>query len=124
MTREVVQRYLAALNAHDPDAVAACVTADFFNEHTAAQGTSLEGRDAYRERLPKFLAQFEELHYEAEDWIIDGDQCAVPYRMTCRYDGKPVDIRGMFRFRVVDGLIAHRVDYWDGNEFTRQVSGR
>jgi hypothetical protein len=27
----------------------------------------------------------------------------------------------MFRFRVVDDLVVHRVDYWDSNEFARQV---
>ena len=33
---EVVLGYIAALNSHDADAIAACVTEDFFNEHTAA----------------------------------------------------------------------------------------
>jgi hypothetical protein len=46
--------------------------------------------------------------------------------MTFRYrcaDGelRPVVIRGVFRFRVEDGLIAHRADYWDGADFQRQV---
>ena len=125
-TRSAVERYLAALNAHDPDAVAACVTADFVNEHTSARGTSRTGRDAYRAALPGFLERFAHLHYALEDVIVDGDRAAVAYRMTCEWrddDGRshPVSLRGMFRFRVVDGLIAHRVDYWDGSEFERQV---
>ncbi|MYV99188.1 nuclear transport factor 2 family protein [Streptomyces sp. SID3343] len=36
--------------------------------------------------------------------------------------GEPVRIRGVFRLRVVDGLVAHRVDYWDGAEFARQTA--
>jgi uncharacterized protein (TIGR02246 family) len=125
-TRSAVERYLAALNAHDPEAVAACVTDDFVNEHTSARGTSRTGRDAYRAALPGFLERFAHLHYAPEDVIVDGDRAAVPYRMTCEWrddDGRshPVSLRGMFRFRVVDGLIAHRVDYWDGSEFERQV---
>jgi hypothetical protein len=33
-----------------------------------------------------------------------------------------VTIRGIFWFRVDGDQIAHRVDYWDGEEFRRQVS--
>jgi len=127
-TRAAVERYLDALNGGDPDAVATCVTDDFFNEHTSALGHSLRGRAAYRERLPSFLAEFEDLRYQPEDVIVDADRAAVPYRMTCTWVGgagrHPVEIRGIFRFRVRDGRIAHRVDYWDSAEFARQTSAR
>lgn len=121
--RDVVARYLDAINAHDAAAAVACVADDFFNEHTSAIGTSVRGRAAYAERLPKFLAQFDGLHYDVEDWIVDGDgaRLAVPYTMTCTVEGRPIKIRGMFRFRVAGGAIVHRVDYWDGNEFERQM---
>jgi ketosteroid isomerase-like protein len=36
---------------------------------------------------------------------------------------RPFTIRGMFRFVVRNGLIAHRVDYWDSADFRRQVQG-
>jgi ketosteroid isomerase-like protein len=125
-TRAAVERYLAALNAHDPDAAAACVTADFMNEHTSTRGTTRHGRDAYRAALPGFLAQFVDLHYAVEDVIVEGTRAAVAYRMTCEWLGddgrrRPVDLRGVFRFAIVGGLIAHRVDYWDGADFERQV---
>jgi ketosteroid isomerase-like protein len=122
--RAVVERYLAALNGGDADEIAACVTPDFRNEHTSAAGRSLTGRAAYRERLPGFLARFAGLRYETEDVLVDGDRAAVAYRMSCRHDGRPVVIRGMFRFRVAGGLIAHRVDYWDGADFERQTRPR
>ncbi|MEV8632151.1 nuclear transport factor 2 family protein [Streptosporangium sp. NPDC051023] len=121
-TRQAVERYLAALNRHDPDEIAACVTPAFHNEHTSAAGVDLHGRDAYRERLKGFLTEFAGLRYEIEDLIVDGARAAVPYRMTCTHRGRPVAIRGMFRFVVADGLVAHRVDYWDGEEFARQIS--
>jgi predicted ester cyclase len=141
--RAAVLAYLDALNAGDPDRIAACVTDDFHNEHTSALGRSLRGRRAYRERLPTFLGQFAGLRYEVEDLLVDGERAAVAYRLSCRWrpadgatgegatgdgtsgdevPGVPVTIRGMFRFRVVDGAIAHRVDYWDGAEFQRQIS--
>jgi ketosteroid isomerase-like protein len=125
-TLAAVERYLEALNAHDPDAIAACVTTDFVNEHTSAAGTSRFGRAAYRAALPEFLDRFLDLHYAVEDVVVEGARAAVAYRMTCDWvgaDGRrhPVTLRGMFRFVVADGLIAHRVDYWDGADFERQV---
>jgi predicted ester cyclase len=125
-TRAAVEAYLDALNAGDADRIASRVTDDFENEHTSTLGHGLHGRAAYRERLPSFLEQFSGLHYSVEDLIVDGDRAAVAYRMTCRWQGdggdRPVSIRGMFRFRVADGLIAHRVDYWDSADFQRQVA--
>ena len=125
-TRDAVLRYLAALNARDADAVAGCVSADFVNEHTAALGRTVTGRAAYRARLDGFLAEFADLHYEVEELLVDGDRAAVAYRMSFRLvsAGKaPVRIRGVFRFRVdADGLVAHRVDYWDSAEVHRQLA--
>lgn len=126
-TAEVVAAYLDALSAGDVEAAVSLVAPDFHNEHTSALGNSLRGRDAYRERLPQFLAQFVDLRYELEDLIVDGERAAAPYTMTFRWTAEdgvatPVTIRGIFRFRVVDGLITHRVDYWDGADFQRQVA--
>jgi steroid delta-isomerase-like uncharacterized protein len=120
-TNEAVRRYLAALNAGDADAVAACVTEDFVNEHTSARGVSRIGRSAYRQALDGFLDQFRDLQYEVEETIIDGDRAAIAYTMTAVVDGRPISIRGMFRFRISDGLVAQRVDYWDGADFDRQI---
>jgi ketosteroid isomerase-like protein len=122
-TAEAVGHYLDALNLGDPDVIAGCVTEDFFNEHTSALGRSLHGRAAYRERLPSFLTEFTGLHYDVEDTIVERDRAAVAYTMTCQWgrERKPLCIRGVFRFRVAGGLIAHRVDYWDGAEVTRQL---
>ncbi|MBO4208727.1 nuclear transport factor 2 family protein [Micromonospora echinofusca] len=118
-------RYVAALNAHDAGAIAACVSGDFVNEHTSALGRSVVGRAAYRERLDGFLADFVDLRYDPEDLVVEGDRAVLAYRMSflARWAGhRPVEIRGVFRFRVDDdGLIAHRVDYWDSGEVTRQL---
>ena len=114
-------RYVDALNSADVDRVASCVSDDFFNEHTSALGHSLHGRDAYRERLPTFLAEFAGLHYDVEGIVVEGSRAAVAYRMTCRWQEHPVAIRGVFWFEVRDDVIAHRVDYWDSSEFQRQT---
>jgi ketosteroid isomerase-like protein len=126
-TGAAVTAFLDALNGGDPDVIAARVTEDFVNEHTSARGRSLTGRAAYRERLPGFLGSFRDLHYEVEDLLVDGDRAALAYRMTARMQRDsapevPVDVRGVFRFRVRDGLIATRADYWDGEVVAAQTA--
>jgi steroid delta-isomerase-like uncharacterized protein len=121
--------YIAALNAHDPDAIAACVTEDFVSEHASGMGQGVAGRAAYRERLPAFLGDFEDLRYQPEAVIADGAQAAVPYAMTATWLGDPprrhlIKLRGVFRFAVRDGLIAQRTDYWDSADFLRQTGQR
>jgi len=124
----VVRAYLAALNAHDPDAVCELVAEDFFNEHTSVRGTSFRGRAAYRQRLDGFLASMADLAYDIEDLAVDGDKVVVAYRMSARWDHdgdrRPFTIRGVFWFTVADGLVAHRVDYRDGVDFEQQVGLR
>jgi ketosteroid isomerase-like protein len=125
-TRAAVLGYVEALNAGDPDAIAACVTEDFDNEHTSARGRRVVGRAAYRAALPGFLGAFAGLRYETEELIVEGDRAALGYRMMAnmRVDDRevPITVRGMFRFRVRDGLVAHRVDYWDGEQVTAQLT--
>lgn len=99
------------------------VSVDFVNEHTAALGSGCTGRDAYRERLPSFLADMVDLQYEVERLVADGAQVAAFYTMRARWKGEtPISIRGVQRLQVVDGLITHRTDYWDSAVFLGQVS--
>jgi steroid delta-isomerase-like uncharacterized protein len=127
--RATVQAYLDALNRGDADGIAQCVSDGFINEHTSTLGETIVGREAYHKRVSQFLQTFAELHYDTETMIVDGGQVAVPYRMSAVWRGTPADrsrdrpftIRGMFRFRVEQGHIVHRVDYWDSADFLRQV---
>lgn len=124
-TRAAIEAYLAALNAHDADAVAACVAEDFVNDHTSSMGRSRRGRAEYRAALTGFLEEFVDLHYVPEGFLVDGESAAVPYVMTfgMRSAGdRPVRIRGIFVFTVADGLITRRTDYWDSGEVQRQLA--
>ena len=113
--------YLAALSAADSAAAVALVTDDFVNEHTSELGSDLDGRAAYAERLPGFLAQFAALHYEVIDTITEGQRVAVRYRMTANFHAHPVDIPGVMLFDIRDGLVARRTDVWDSLTFLRQT---
>ena len=113
--------YLEAFSTGDPDAVAAFVTDDFVNEHTAALGSGCVGIDAYRERLPAFLASMPGLQYDIEDVVADGDRVCVAYTLRAAVNDRPIAVRGVMRFVVRGDRIAQRIDYWDSLVFQRQA---
>ena len=132
---EIVRAYLASFETGDPDAVAACVTADFVNEHLSELGAGCNGRDEYRRRLPGFLSTFVGARYsivalaEVVETATDSDSDAdggtggvvARYRFEATYEGIPIDIPGVMWFDVRDGLVARRTDLWDSLTFLRQT---
>ncbi len=119
---DVVRSYFAAFDGRDADSIAAHVTEDFVNEHTAALGSGCVGRDEYRQRLPGFLDSMPDLHYELESVLADDADVAVFYTMTGRFQGEaPFSVRGAQRVEVREGLVAKRTDYWDSAAFLIQV---
>jgi ketosteroid isomerase-like protein len=120
-TEAAVRAYLASFAARDPDAIAALVTDDFENEHVAALGTGTVGRAGYRARLPTFLDDFPGLRYEIEEVLVDGDRAAAAYTLHAAPGSRVVQVRGVMRVLVRDGLIARRVDYWDALGYLHQL---
>ncbi|MEO8692617.1 MAG: nuclear transport factor 2 family protein [Acidimicrobiales bacterium] len=117
----VARSYLDAFATGDADAVAAHVTDDFVNEHTAALSSSCTGKTEYRRRLPDFLASFAGVRYEIDDVLTEGDKVAAAYTMRATYEGHEIAVRGVMRMRIHDGLVAHRVDYYDALGFLQQI---
>ncbi len=118
---EVARGYLAAFASGDPETVAAWVTDDFVNEHTAALGSSCSGKSEYLRRLPGFLASMPGLRYEVEDAIEEGSRVAAAYTLRTTVNDRPIAVRGLMRFEVRGDRIARRVDYWDSLVFLRQA---
>ncbi|HEX2785619.1 MAG TPA: nuclear transport factor 2 family protein [Ilumatobacteraceae bacterium] len=118
---DVCRGYLEAFSTGQPDNVAAFVTDDFINEHTAALGGGCVGIDEYRKRLPGFLASMPGLRYDIEDVVAEGDHVFAAYTLRTTVNDKPIAVRGVMRFVVRDGRIAHRIDYWDSLVFQRQA---
>ena len=113
--------YLASFASGDPAAVAAHVSEDFSNVHTSALGLPSQGRQAYVERLADFLTTFSGLAYETEEIIAEDGRAAAAYVMRARVDGTPIEIRGVMRLEVRDGLIERRTDYFDSLTFLQQT---
>jgi ketosteroid isomerase-like protein len=117
--------YLESFATGDPDAVAACVTDDFVNEHLSELGSGCEGRDEYRRRLPGFLSTFAGLRYTivtlAEISTPGAGDVVARYRLEASYEGTPIDIPGVMWFDVRNGLVARRTDVWDSLTFLRQT---
>ena len=125
---DVVRAYLASFATGDPDAVAACVTDDFVNEHLAELGSGCIGRAEYRRRLPGFLSSFVGARYTI-DTLADIAETSPPgcgdvvvrYRFEATHEGTAIDIPGVMWFEVRDGLVARRTDLWDSLTFLRQT---
>jgi len=120
-TAAVARSYVESFATADPDTIAAHVTDDFINEHTAALSSGCEGKTEYRRRLPGFLASFAGLRYEIEDLVAQDDRAAAAYTMHATYEGHTITIRGVMRITVRDGLVAHRTDYYDSLGFLKQI---
>jgi predicted ester cyclase len=118
---DICRGYLEAFSTGQPDNVAAFVTDDFINEHTAALGGGCVGIDEYRKRLPGFLASMPGLRYDIEDVVAEGDHVFAAYTLRTTVNDKPIAVRGVMRFFVRNDRIAHRIDYWDSLVFQRQA---
>lgn len=117
----VVLAYLEAFSSGDPDLVASHVANGFVNRQVGTLGEGCTGRNVYRERLVAFLAEFEDLTYEPDTVVVQGQKVAVGYEMKFTYGGKPVAMHGAMILTLEHGKIASRADYWDGVSFLRQT---
>ena len=118
---ELCRSYLESFATGDPERIAAHVTDDFVNEHTAALGGGCVGIEEYRKRLPNFLASMPGLRYDVEEVVADGNRVMAAYTMRAVVNDRDIAIRGVMRFRVDGQLIATRVDYWDSLVFQTQA---
>ncbi|MCX8474310.1 MAG: nuclear transport factor 2 family protein [Sphingomonas sp.] len=101
--RAVLDRWIAAFNAADPDALADLYHADATNHQVVRD--PVVGRDAIRSM---FAAEFAaaEMVCIPENRFSDGEWAILEWR-------DPKGMRGCGFFHVVDGRIAFQRGYWD-----------
>jgi steroid delta-isomerase-like uncharacterized protein len=125
---EIAERYMAAWNSHDPDAVAAFFAPDAVYDDRGA-GEVAEGRDAIRAHVRAVFEAFPDLRFEVVR-LAHGDNftCAEwTCRMTHRGQlsglaptGRSLESAGVDVATLrSDGAIAHLVSFYDGAAIMR-----
>jgi ketosteroid isomerase-like protein len=111
-TLQVIDRFNAAFNRHDVDAVMALMTDDVVFENTspAPDGEQFSGQAAVRAFWERFFADSPKASFNAEEIVAAGDRCVVRWR----YDWGNGHIRGIDLFRVRDGKVAEKLSYVKG----------
>ena len=114
-TAAAVERFNAAVNDHDVDAVVAAMTDDCVFESTRPpDGDRHEGEDirAFFERL---FSSARERSFETEEMVVAGDRVAVRWlHRWVGHDGSAGHVRGVDLFTVRDGKIAAKLSYVKG----------
>ena len=115
-TVEAVQRFNAAFNRHDVDAVMAAMTEDclFENTNPPPDGARYVGQAAVRAFWEKFFSGAPDAVFEAEEVVAFGDRCVVRWIYRKTKDGRPWHLRGVDVFRVRDGKVAEKLAYVKG----------
>jgi len=109
----VMDRFTAAINAHDLDAVLALVTEDIVFESTSPppDGARYEGRAAVAQVWGDLLASTPKARFAVEEQFSDGSQRAV---VRWRYDWSEGHVRGVDIVRIRDGQLAESLAYVKG----------
>ncbi len=115
-TRVVIDRFNAAFNRHDADALAPLLTDDTVFEDTSPppDGRRIEGKDAVVAHWRAWFAQNPDANFEAEDVIVSGDRAVVLWVYRKIRNGQPWRLRGVDIFTVRDGKVAAKLAYVKG----------
>jgi ketosteroid isomerase-like protein len=112
----VVERFNAAFNRHDVDAIMAEMTEDCVFESTrpTPDGERFVGQLRVRAFWESFFQRSPQARFETEELIVAGDRCAVRWVYHWVRDGNAGHVRGVDLFRVRDGRVAEKLSYVKG----------
>jgi hypothetical protein len=112
-TLDLLDRFIAAVNAHKLAAVMALVTDDIIFESTspAPDGARFEGHAAVAKVWGDMLASTPNAHFTVEEqFCLDSDRAVVRWR----YDWGDGHVRGVDIDRVRDGKLCESLAYVKG----------
>jgi len=110
----VVERFGAAFDAQDVDAVMAMMTADCVFESTAPpDGVRHQGQVAVRAAWEQLFAGSVDARFSTESTFACGDRVVAQWRYDWAGD-RPGHVRGIDVFRVRAGLVAEKASYVKG----------
>jgi len=103
---KTLTRLLAAVNAHDLEALVACFATDYLNETPAHPARGFRGRDQVRTNWRQIFAAVPDLRAEVPRSTVDGDTVWSEWDMSgTRADGTDYLMRGVVVFGVTDATI-------------------
>jgi ketosteroid isomerase-like protein len=126
------ERLLAAINAHDLEAMVACFADDYVNEWPAHPQRGFRGSAQVRRNWSEIFAGVPDLRARVPRIAVDGDTVWTEWDMSgTRRDGTAFLTRGVAIFGVAGGLLAWVRFYLepveetsgDVNAHTRRVVG-
>jgi ketosteroid isomerase-like protein len=105
--RAVIDRVVAAQNAHDLEAMVACFAEDYRSEQPLFPDRTFRGREQVRANWSAVLSAVSDFRAETLACAVEGDTVFLEARWTgTRGDGPPLDMRGVLVFGVRDDRIA------------------
>ena len=128
----VLQRLLAALNAHDLDALVACFADDYVNETPAHPRRGFRGSSQVRTNWTQLFAGVPDLRALVSRTAVDGETLWTEWDISgSRPDGTAFLMRGVVIFGIADDEIASARFYLepveetsgDGDVHTHRVLG-
>jgi hypothetical protein len=105
---DVMNRLLAALNAHDLDAFVECFASDYLSEQPAHPGRTFEGREKVRENWTNVFAGVPDFQAEllTAVTLADGVEIGEWRWRGTHIDGAPFGMQGVTVMGIEDGRIA------------------
>jgi hypothetical protein len=102
----VIDRLVAALNAHDLDGAAALLDQDYRSAQPAHPGRAFVGRDRMRANWAAMFAGIPDFHAEVLRSVEDGKLTWSEWHWTgTRTDGQSFEVRGVTVFEIVNEVI-------------------
>lgn len=112
----VIERFNAAFESQDLDAVMGLMTSDcrFENTMPPPDGARHDGQDAVRAAFAEFFGSSPGARFEIEECFAAEDRCVVRWIYRWKSAGGEGHIRGVDLFRVVGDLVAEKLSYVKG----------
>lgn len=116
ITLETINKFNAAFNLHDVDAIMDLMTEDciFENTRPVPDGERFEGQDKVRTFWVQMFERSPQARFETEEIFAAGDRCVVRWIYHWMKEGKPGHIRGVDVFKVRDGKVSEKFSYVKG----------
>jgi ketosteroid isomerase-like protein len=103
----VVERLLAAINAHDLEAMVACFADNYLNEWPAHPQRGFRGNQQVRRNWSQIFAGVPDLRARLPRTVVDGDTVWAEWDLSgTRGDGAAFLMRGVSIFGVREGRLA------------------